>query len=146
MSSLCDDNYPGAGGNSSSGLTQKRNDDAIRFGSQRNTNGFNVGSVCCGTVPQQPPGIVTVDSSVYTQKLQTQCPKYIGRTTATSEQHTNSVRLATLACNSNAFNAETRFASYNRFFPTPCPPIPAEQLNSTTPKPPIGVCQPSRFF
>ncbi len=149
MASLvCPDNYPGTrdGGDCSSGLTQKRQDEAVRCGSQRNNNGFMSGSLCCGELPRQPPGIVTVDASVNTLKIQSQCPKYIGRTTLTSDQRTNNLRLATLACNSNAFNPQTRFASYNRFFVNGCPPIPTEQLNATIPKPPIGDCQPSRFF
>lgn len=132
-----------------SGATQTLEDITIRYNKtqRRNTNGFMNTSVCrCGKEPVLPFYAGGVSESAYLEKKMDACEPYYGRSPKTSGQYTTSLTYATDACFSNVADAASRFAEYYRKNPVACPPTPTEQLNSTLPKPPIGLCQPSRFF
>ena len=143
---------PGAalreGGDFSSGLIQKIEDNAVRCGYKGTNNSFPGPCLSC-SAPIKPVANATT-SGEYTTKVQTiarDCPidSKIGKSIS-SGQYTNSLQKSVIDCSIALIDPTRRFSQYQRFFPPPCPPTPAEQLNSTIPKPPIGDCQPSRFF
>ena len=154
MLSCCPEN-PGTGmletpdtATFASGVTQRQEDIVNRLNKtqRRNTNGFRNTSVCCNKSPVLPFYAGGVPESAYLTKKLESCTPYFGRTTKTSGQYTIDLTQATDACFANVADASLRFAQYYRKNPDVCLPTPTEQLNSTLPKPPIGLCQPSRFF
>lgn len=103
-----------------------------------------------GCLPQPTPGRGAVYASVKEQEAATRCqvPQAIQRATFPRVGVPESVRIQKLIfeaeqCANNQFNPATRFASYARVVPLPCPVTPM----NTTPKPTFRPgCPPSRFF
>ena len=137
---------PGAalreGGDFSSGLIQKIEDNAVRCGYKGTKNSFPGPCPSCNGVINPLKAAIT--SGQYTVNVQSNvqnCPE-----NRNSGSYTRSRQTGIIDCSLAFIDPSRRFNQYERFFPAPCPPTPADQLNSTIPKPPPGDCQPSRFF
>ncbi len=135
-------------GNFSSGLTQQRQDAAVRCGYRGIVNRYPGGGASCPKV-YQPAGNAVPESVLLAKREAdrfTNCGSVIGKVALTGQQYTRSLEKSVAECVSSQLSGDQRFAQYERKFPVPCPPTPAEQLNSTLPKPTFQDCQPSRFF
>lgn len=135
-------------GNEASGYTERlqRRTQMCGLG-RRNRNAITgLGAGCCVVLP--PVGVAAVQQSAYLDAKMKECTPYQGPAPAkTSQDYTLELSRNVIACEASQLNPEARFAQYFKFTPDLCPPIPAEQLNSTLPKPSFnGQCQPSRFF
>jgi len=137
---------PGAalreGGDFSSGLIQKIEDNAVRCGYKGTKNSFpGPCPSCTGVIKPLKAAITSGQYTVNVQSNVQNCPE-----NRNSGRYTADLQPGIIDCSVAFIDPSKRFTQYERFFPTPCPPTPADQLNSTLPKPPTGDCQPSRFF
>ncbi len=108
------------------------------------------GGAACAPTPPNPRAAVY--ASVLEQDAATSCQITGPAALALPKRAMNASQLtlkrqqAVAVCANDQFNAATRFSSYVRVVPQAvCPPTPAEQLNSTAPKPTFYGCQPSRY-
>ncbi len=134
-------------GNEASGYTQRLERRVQSCGGRRNRNAVTgLGAGCC--VQLAPVGLAAVQQSAYLEAKMKECTPFQGPAPAkTSQDYTLQLGRNVAACEASLLNPEDRFRQYYKFTPDLCPPIPAEQLNSTLPKPSFnGQCQPSRFF
>jgi hypothetical protein len=106
---------------------------------------------CC---PGTPSNKTAIYSSVLTQKQATSCiPTPAQQATFPRVGTTESIRIqrtaeANLRCATSPLDPNTRYPLLRRWVPNvPCPPTPAEQLNSTAPKPTFYPgCNPTPFI
>lgn len=136
----------------SSGLTAQRAREAMRCDQARVLAMLRADAGTCCRLPQ------TNKSAVYASVLEddraTRCQPgpVVQAFDFPRAGTTESIRIQrtttnTLRCSIDPRNPNTAISNVTRtVIPEVCPAMTAEQLNSTMPKPPIGVCQPSRFY
>jgi hypothetical protein len=137
----------------SSGLTSQKAAAAIRCDQNRMLQQLRAGADSC--CPGTPSTKSAIYSSVLTQERATACQPNptVQSFTYPRVGTTESIRIqkkmdALLTCSTDPLIDESRYVLYRRQNPpAPCPPTPAEQLNSTTPKPTFFPgCTPTRYI
>jgi hypothetical protein len=137
----------------SSGLTSQKALAASRCDQNRLLERLRVGAgTCC---PGTPSTKTAIYSSILTQERATACQPspLVQSLTFPRVGTTENIRIqkkmdALLTCSTDPLDNSSRYVLYRRQNPpAPCPPTPAEQLNSTTPKPTFFPgCTPTRYI
>lgn len=135
-------------GDFSSGLTQRRQENAVRCGYKGVVNRYPGGCASACPIPLPKGGGVPASTALADRekKRLTDCPVEAKPVAKTSQDYTRNLTKNVVECEASLLAGDARFKQYERRFPPACPPVPTEQLNSTLPKPSFTDCQPSRFF
>jgi hypothetical protein len=136
----------------SSGLTAQKAQQAIRCDQARILAMLQNGAGTCCKLPQTNK--VALFASILEDDRATRCqPSPVvqafnfPRAGTTENIRIQKTQTNTIRCSVDTRNPNTAISNVTRTVtPEICPGMTAEQLNSTMPKPPIGVCQPSRFY